>query len=37
MHDTTDVSNSSLALKDSIQYLKKEGYSFQNFYDLLQD
>ena len=34
MHDTTDVSNSSLALKDSIHYLKEQGYEFRNFYDL---
>lgn len=35
MHDTADVSNSSLVLEDSIQYLKDEGYEFRNFYDLL--
>ena len=35
MHDTADVSNSSLVLKDSISYLKKQGYEFRNFYDLL--
>lgn len=34
MHDTTDVSNSSEVLKDSITYLKQEGYVFKNFYDL---
>lgn len=34
MHDTTDVSNSSLALKESIDYLKEQGYEFRNFYDL---
>ena len=34
MHDTTDVSNSSLVLKDSIIYLKEQGYEFKNFYDL---
>lgn len=32
MHDTKDVSNSSLALKESILYLKSEGYEFRNFY-----
>lgn len=32
MHDTNDVSNSSLALKDSITYLKSQGYTFDNFY-----
>lgn len=35
MHDTKDVSNSSLVLEDSIKYLKSEGYSFENFYSLL--
>lgn len=35
MHDTKDVSNSSNVLKDSIEYLKSEGYSFKNFYDVL--
>lgn len=35
MHDTKDVSNSSLVLEDSIKYLKSEGYTFQNFYDLI--
>ncbi|MCI9177214.1 MAG: polysaccharide deacetylase [Clostridia bacterium] len=35
MHDTKDVSNSSLALQDSILYLKSQGYTFQNFYDLI--
>ena len=34
MHDTKDVNNSSLVLKDSISYLKSQGYKFQNFYDL---
>ncbi len=34
MHDTKDVSNSSLALKDSILYLKSRGYEFRNFYDI---
>lgn len=35
MHDTKDVSNSSLVLKDSIQYLKSQGYTFHNFYDFV--
>jgi len=35
MHDTKDVNDSSLVLKDSILYLKAEGYNFRNFYDLL--
>lgn len=36
MHDTKDVSNSSLVLKDSIEYLKSQGYTFRNFYDLIE-
>lgn len=35
MHDTKDVSDSSLVLEDSIQYLKEKGYCFKNFYDLM--
>ena len=35
MHDTKDVSDSSLVLKESILYLKSQGYVFKNFYDLL--
>lgn len=34
MHDTKDVSDSSAVLKDSIDYLRSQGYSFKNFYDL---
>lgn len=37
MHDTKDVSNSSLALEDSIEYLKSEGYSFRNFYSFVDE
>ena len=37
MHDTKDVSDSSIALKDSIDYLKSQGYRFENFYDLLEN
>lgn len=37
MHDTKDVSNSSLALEDSIEYLKSIGYSFRNFYSIIND
>lgn len=37
MHDTKDVSNSSLVLKDSIKYLKGKGYVFKNFYDIIQN
>lgn len=35
MHDTADVSRSYLALKDSIKYLKEQGYTFKTFEDLL--
>lgn len=35
MHDTKDVSDSSLVLQDSISYLKSQGYEFRNFYSLL--
>ena len=31
-----DVSNSSLVLEDSIKYLRSQGYSFENFYDLIK-
>lgn len=34
MHDTKDVNDSSIVLKDSISYLRKQGYEFQNFYSL---
>ena len=34
MHDTKDVNDSSLVLKDSINYLKSQGYEFKNFYDI---
>lgn len=34
MHDTSDVNETHLVLKDSIHYLKEQGYIFQNFYDL---
>lgn len=37
MHDTKDVSNSSLALEDSIEYLKSQGYSFRNFYSIVDN
>lgn len=35
MHDTKDVSNTSEALKESINYLKLQGYRFENFYNLI--
>ena len=34
MHDTKDVNDSSLVLKESILYLKSQGYIFKNFYEL---
>lgn len=34
MHDTSDVNQTDLVLKDSINYLKEQGYIFQNFYAL---
>ncbi len=37
MHDTKDVSDSSTVLKDSIEYLKEQGYKFKNFYELIDD
>ncbi len=33
MHDTCDVNNTPAVLKDSIEYLKNQGYIFHNFYD----
>ena len=35
MHDTSDVNDTSAILKDSIDYLKEQGYKFRNFYDLI--
>ena len=35
MHDTKDVNDSSLVLKDSIDYLKTQGYEFKNFYEFI--
>ncbi len=35
MHDTSDVNDTPSILKDSIHYLKEQGYTFKNFYDLL--
>lgn len=37
MHDTKDVSDSSKVLKESIEYLKSQGYEFNNFYHLIQE
>ena len=36
MHDTTDVNKTYNVLKDSIYYLKNQGYEFRNFYDFLK-
>lgn len=36
MHDTTDVNKSYNVLKDSISYLKSQGYEFSNFYDFIE-
>ena len=33
MHDTSDVNQTDLVLKDSINYLREQGYTFQNFYE----
>lgn len=35
MHDTKDVNDNSFVLKDSISYLKSQGYEFKNFYSLI--
>lgn len=35
MHDTGDVNCTSQVLKESIEYLKEEGYEFRNMYDFL--
>lgn len=34
MHDTNDVNDTASILKDSIEFLKDQGYEFQNFYSL---
>lgn len=36
MHDTNDVNDTTAVLKDSIDYLKNQGYEFRNFYDFVQ-
>lgn len=35
MHDTADVNKTYDVLKDSISYLKSQGYEFRNFYDFV--
>lgn len=34
MHDTNDVNKTTDILKESIDYLKSNGYEFKNFYDI---
>ena len=34
MHDTADVNKTYDVLEDSIKYLKSQGYTFKNFYDI---
>lgn len=36
MHDTADVNKTYDVLKDSISYLKSQGYTFSNFYDFVK-
>lgn len=36
MHDTADVNKTYDVLKDSISYLKSNGYEFRNFYDFVK-
>lgn len=36
MHDTCDVNDTPSVLKESITYLKEQGYEFRNFYDFVQ-
>ena len=36
MHDTCDVNDTPSVLKESITYLKNQGYEFRNFYDFVQ-
>lgn len=35
MHDTNDVNDTASILRDSIDYLKSQGYEFRNFYDII--
>lgn len=37
MHDTADVNKTYDILKDSIDYLKNQGYEFSNFYDFVSE
>jgi peptidoglycan/xylan/chitin deacetylase (PgdA/CDA1 family) len=36
MHDTADVNKTYDILKDSISYLRSQGYTFSNFYDFIK-
>ena len=36
MHDTNDVNDTTAVLKESITYLKEQGYEFRNFYNFVQ-
>lgn len=37
MHDTADVNKTYNVLKDSIDYLRQQGYEFSNFYDFVSE
>lgn len=36
MHDSGDVNDTPSVLKESISYLKQQGYEFHNFYDFIE-
>ena len=37
MHDSGDVNDTASVLKDSITFLKDQGYEFHNFYDFVNN
>ena len=37
MHDSGDVNDTASILKDSISFLRSQGYEFHNFYDFITD
>ena len=37
MHDTADVNKTYNIIKESVSYLKSEGYEFRNFYDFINN
>ena len=37
MHDTNDVNDTTSVLKSSISYLKEKGYTFSNFYNIINN